>query len=111
MRTDLKKRLQDNSDAPEARLGTLPKTFTSSKNRTKLHSISRGRMGTPGCVNKRAGGQEFVVDSGTRMRLVSKKDFNFAELETVRMSRNLSTVMTANGEVQTRKEATVHVKK
>ena len=38
-RTDLKKRLKDNSDAPKARLGILPKIFTSSKKRRKLHSI------------------------------------------------------------------------
>ena len=30
---------EDNSDVPEARLGILPKTFTSSKRTTKLHSI------------------------------------------------------------------------
>ena len=31
-------RLKDKSDAPEARHGTLPKTFSSSKKKTKLHS-------------------------------------------------------------------------
>ena len=44
------------------------------------------------------------------MRMVSRKDLNSAELETMRSSRNSTTVMTANGEVQTREEATVHVK-
>ena len=44
------------------------------------------------------------------MHLVSKKDLNSAELETMRISRNPTTVMTANGEVQTREEATVCVK-
>ena len=42
--------------------------------------------------------------------MVSKRDLNSAELETMRMSRNPTTVMTANGEVQTREEATVYVK-
>ena len=37
---------RDNSDAPEARRGTLPKTFTSSKRMTKRHSTRRGRMCT-----------------------------------------------------------------
>ena len=55
-------------------------------------------------------GREFVVDSGASMRMVSKKDFNFAELETMRISKNPTTVMTANGEVQTREEGTVYVK-
>ena len=44
------------------------------------------------------------------MHMVNKKDLNSAELETMRMSNNPTTVMTANGEVQTREEATVYVK-
>ena len=52
--------------------------------------------------------REFVVDSGASMHMVSQKDFNSAELETMRTSRSPTTVMTANGEVQTR-EATVNV--
>ena len=44
------------------------------------------------------------------MHMVSKKELKSAELETMRMSRNPTTVMTANGEVQTREEATVYVK-
>ena len=54
--------------------------------------------------------REFVVDSGASMHVVSKKDLNSAELETRRTSRSPTTVMTANGEVQTREEATVYVK-
>ena len=48
----------------------------------------------------------FEVDSGASMHLISKKDLNSAELETMRTSRSSTTVMTANGEVQTREEAT-----
>ena len=44
------------------------------------------------------------------MHMVSKRDLSSAELETMRTSRSPTTVMTANGEVQTREEATVHVK-
>ena len=51
------KRLKDSSDVPEARLGMLPKTFSSSKKKQGYILLSRGRMGTPGCVNKRAGGK------------------------------------------------------
>ena len=51
----------------------------------------------------------FVIDSGASMHMVSKKDLNSAELETMRTSRSPTTVVTANGEVQTREEATVHV--
>ena len=44
------------------------------------------------------------------MHMVSKRDLNSAELETMRTSRSPTTVMTANGEVQPREEAIVHVK-
>ena len=44
------------------------------------------------------------------MHMVSEKDLDSAELETMRKSRSPTTVMTANGEVQTREEATVCVK-
>ena len=44
------------------------------------------------------------------MHVVSKRDLNSAELETMRTSRSPTTVMTANGEAQTREEATVYVK-
>ena len=54
--------------------------------------------------------REFVVDSGASMHMISKKDLNSAELETVTTSRSPTTVITANGEVQTHEEATVYVK-
>ena len=54
--------------------------------------------------------REFVVDSGASVHMVSKRDLNSAVLETMRTSRSPTTVMTANGEVQTREEATVFVK-
>ena len=44
------------------------------------------------------------------MHMISKKDLSDAELETVTTSRSPTTVITANGEVQTHEEATVHVK-
>ena len=54
--------------------------------------------------------REFVVDSGASMHMVSNRDFNSVQLETMRTSRSPTTVMTANGEVQTTEEATVYVK-
>ena len=44
------------------------------------------------------------------MHMVCKRDLNSAGLETMRTSRSPTTVMTANGERQTREEATLHVK-
>ena len=44
------------------------------------------------------------------MHMISKKDLNSAELETVTTSRSPMTVITANGEVQMNEDATVYVK-
>ena len=55
-------------------------------------------------------GREFVVDSGASMHMLSRNDLNSAELETVRASKNPTTVVTANIEAQTKEETTVHVK-
>ena len=54
--------------------------------------------------------REFVVDSGASMHMISKKDLNSVELETVTTSRCPTTVITANGQVQTNEEATVYVR-
>ena len=53
--------------------------------------------------------REFAVDSGARLHMVSEIDLNSAELETMRTSRSQTTVMTANGDVQIKEEATVYV--
>ena len=44
------------------------------------------------------------------MHMLSRKDLNSAEVETVRVSESPTTVIVANGEVQTKEEATVYVK-
>ena len=54
--------------------------------------------------------REFVVDSGASMHMISKKDLNDAEMDTLTKSCSPTSVITANGEVQTHEEATVHVK-
>ena len=54
--------------------------------------------------------REFVVDSGASMHMISKKDLNDAEMDTLTKSCSPTTVITANGEVQTHEEATVSVK-
>ena len=43
------------------------------------------------------------------MHMVSKKDLDSAELDTAKVSKNPTTVVTANGEVPTKEEATVCV--
>ena len=64
----------------------------------------------PAVSTKELEEREFVIDSGASMHMVSKKDLNSAELETMRTSRCPTTVMTAIGEVQTKEEATIYVK-
>ena len=44
------------------------------------------------------------------MHMISKKDLSDAELDTLTKSCSTTIVITANGEVQTHEEATVHVK-
>ena len=51
----------------------------------------------------------FVVDSGASMHMLSKKDLSSGELETIRKSRNPTTVVTANWEVQACEKAQVYV--
>ena len=53
--------------------------------------------------------RDFVVDSRANMHVVSRKDLNSAELETVRISKSPTMVVTASGEVLTNDEATVYV--
>ena len=54
--------------------------------------------------------REFVVDSIASMHMISKKDLNDAEMDTLTKSCSPTIVTTANGEVQTHEEATVYVK-
>ena len=54
--------------------------------------------------------REFVVDSTASMHMISKKDLSDAEMDTLTKSRSPTTVITANGEVQTHEEAIVYVK-
>ena len=54
--------------------------------------------------------RELVVDSGASMHMISKKDLNSEEMDTLTKSRSHTIVITANGEVQTHEEAPVYVK-
>ena len=86
LRTDLQERLQDKREMP-AEEWIMPAAST---------------------INPEE--REFVLDSGASMHMVSKKDLNKAELETVRKSTNPTLVMTACGEVLAEEEATVYVR-
>ena len=105
------KRLKDSSDVPKARRGILPKKMYKLKEKDKVpFYFPAEEWVLTAASTKEPEEREFVVDSGASMHMVSEKDLNSAELETTWTSRSPTTVMTANGEVQTREEATVDVK-
>ena len=64
----------------------------------------------PATSNLKPEEREFVADSGASMHMISKKDLNAAEMDTLTTSRSPAIVITANGEVQTHEEAIVYVK-
>ena len=72
------KRLKDKSDVPKAKLGTLPKHVQAQiKDKATFYSLA-----------EEPEEREFVVDSGASVHVVSKRDLNSAELETMRTSRS-----------------------
>ena len=87
---------------PKQGLESCQKNFTSSKEKDNAaFYFPAEKWVLPAASTKEREEREFVV--GASMHMVSKRDFNFAELETMRISKNPTTVMTANGEVQTEK--------
>ena len=91
--------------------------FESCQNKNKLKEKNKAAFHfpaeewvLPAASTKELEEREFVVDFGASMHMACKKDLNSAELETMRTSRSPTMVMTANGEVHTREEATVYVK-
>ena len=58
----------------------------------------------PAASTKELEEREFVVDSGASMHVVSKRDLNSAELETMRISKKPTTVMTATARCKPKKK-------
>ena len=81
--------------------------FKNADKTTFYSSIEAKRM--PALTSKSPEEQEFVVDSGASMHMMSKKVLSSDELDTLGRSRNSTVVVTANGEVQTKEEAQSHV--
>ena len=79
------------------------------KNQAAFLSLSENWC-LPAPSNLKPDEREFVVDSGASMNMISKKDLNSAEMDTLTRSCSPTIVITATGEVQTHEEATVHVK-
>ena len=70
------------------------------KNKATFFSPSENRC-LPAPSTHKPEERVFVVDSEASVHMISKKDLNPAELETVTTSRSPTTVITVNGELQT----------
>ena len=94
-------RLNDSSDVPEARLGILAKQMQAQRKNKAAFYFPAEEWALLAASTKEPEERKFVAD-GASVHMVSKKDTNSSELETMRTSRSPTTVMTANVEVQTR---------
>ena len=110
LRIGLKRRQSGKSKVPAKQRGRLAKSVLKlqGKNKATFFSPSENRC-LPASTLKLEE-REFVVDSGVSMHMISKKDLNDAEMDTLTKSCSPTIVITANGEVQTHEEATVYVK-
>ena len=84
-----------------------PAVFKNTDNATFYSPIET--RATPAPTSKSPEERELVVDSGASMHMLSTKDLSSDEIETLRRSRNTTTVVTAKGEVQTNEETQVFV--
>ena len=87
-----------------------PKVFSKLKERNTATFFSPSENRCLPASNLELEEREFVADSGTSMHIISKKDSNSAEMDTLTKSCSPTIVITDNGEVQTHEEATVYVK-
>ena len=103
---------------PSLRKGhkTKPCTWDLAKNVKKLKNTDKATFyspieakTTPAPTSKSPEEREFVVDSGASLHMLSIQVLSSDEMETLRRSRNPTTVVTASGEVQTNEEAHVCV--
>ena len=76
------------------------------KNKTAFFSPSENWC-LPAPSNLKPEEREFIIDARASMHMISKKDLNSVEMDTLMKSCSPTTVITANGEVQTHEEASV----
>ena len=110
LRIGLRKRRNGKSDAPAKQRGSWPKISSKlkEKDKTAFFSPSENRCLPASTLIPEE--REFVVDSGASMHMISKKDLNDAEMDTLTKSCSPAIVIPANGELQTHEEAIVYVK-
>ena len=110
LRIGLKKRRNGKSDVPVKQRGSWPIISKNYRRKIKQHSSHLRKIGA--CLRHQPVNQrkENLLWTPERRCTWSAKKNNSAELETLTTSKSLTTVITANGEVQTHEEATVYVK-
>ena len=97
---------------PKQGMEPCQKHIQAQRKRQSYIRLARGRMGCSFQLRQQKSQRKEILRwIPASMHMVSKRDLNSAELETMRMSRSPTTVMTANGEVQTREEAAVYVER
>ena len=93
---------------PKQGLESCQKLTQAQRERQSYILLSRSGMGTPSCVNKRK--ESLLLFQELLCIWSASETSTLLSWRTMRTSRSPTTVMTANGEVQTREEATVKVK-
>ena len=110
LRIGLRKRQSGKSDVPVKQRGGWPKIVLKLKEHERATFFSPSENRCFLASNLKLEEREFVVNSGASLHMISKKDLNSAEMDTLTKSCSLTRVITANGEVQTHEEATVYFK-
>ena len=107
LKTDLSKKPWHKSDAPAEMRGKWRKVPQAQrKGSSHILLAFRSVVITSAIVDETQGKMSFGT-IGASMHMLSRKDLDSAELDTVRVSRNPKTVITANGEVQTKRLQTL----
>ena len=107
LRIGLRRRQSGKSKVPAKQTAKLAKSVLKLKenNKPTFFSLSENRCLPASTLKPEE--REFVLDSEASMHMISKKDFNDAEMDTLTKSCSPTIVITANGEVQTHEEATI----
>ena len=109
-RIGLGRRQSGKSKVPAKQRGSWPKIRSKLKEHERATFFSPSEKRCLPASTLKPEEREFVVDSGASMHMISRKDLSDAEMDTLTKSCSPTTVITANGEVQTHEEAIVYVK-
>ena len=86
LRIGLRRRQNGKSDVPAKQRGGWPKVFSKLKEKSKAAFFSPSENRCLLASTLEPGEREFVVDSGASMHMISKKDLNDAEMDTLSKS-------------------------